>query len=187
MEESVHEAFVAKRKGAYMKQESLAQKLRLLRAERGLTLVQASELTGVTRGTLSELEGGKREAYMPTLSRIAEGYGVDVRELLLEEALAGSPGKAEPPSSGAARAAEEVARNAAERAQQLTEDAPIRMQEIFERAASGPGEVGQSVPDSPRTDKARVLEILTSALEEGTITEDEIRETLAAAEASKRS
>src|SRR5215208_2762789 len=85
MEESVHEAFVAKRKGAYMKQESLAQKLRLLRAERGLTLVQASMLTGVTRGTLSELESGKRAAYMPTLSKIAEGYGVDVRELLLEE------------------------------------------------------------------------------------------------------
>jgi|SRR5215203_1569045 len=73
-----------------MKQESLARKLQLLRAERGLTLVQASALTGVTRGTLSELEGGKRVAYMPTLSKIAEGYGVDVRELLLEES-AGSP------------------------------------------------------------------------------------------------
>jgi len=68
-----------------MKQESLARKLQLLRAERGLTLVQASALTGVTRGTLSELESGKRVAYMPTLSKIAEGYGVDVRELLLEE------------------------------------------------------------------------------------------------------
>jgi transcriptional regulator with XRE-family HTH domain len=45
-----------------MKQESLARKLQLLRAERGLTLVQAS-----------------------ALSKIAEGYGVDVRELLLEE------------------------------------------------------------------------------------------------------
>jgi transcriptional regulator with XRE-family HTH domain len=68
-----------------MKQESLGRKLQLLRAERGLTLVQASALTGVTRGTLSELESGKRVAYMPTLSKIAEGYGVDVRELLLEE------------------------------------------------------------------------------------------------------
>jgi transcriptional regulator with XRE-family HTH domain len=68
-----------------MKQESLARKLQLLRAERGLTLVQASALTGVTRGTLSELESGKRVAYMPTLSKIAEGYGVNVRELLLEE------------------------------------------------------------------------------------------------------
>jgi transcriptional regulator with XRE-family HTH domain len=98
MKESVHEAFVAKRKGAYMKQESLAEKLRLLRAERGLTLVQASELTGVTRGTLSELESGKRVAYMPTLSKIAEGYGVDVRELLLEEPV-GSP-KGSAPSAG---------------------------------------------------------------------------------------
>src|SRR5215218_2410304 len=77
--------FTATGKGVHMKQESLARKLQLLRAERGLTLVQASALTGVTRGTLSELEGGKRVAYMPTLAKIAEGYGVDVRELLLGE------------------------------------------------------------------------------------------------------
>jgi transcriptional regulator with XRE-family HTH domain len=68
-----------------MKQESFARKLRLLRAERGLTLVQAAELTGLTRGTISELELGRREAYMPTLHKIAEGYGVNVRELLLED------------------------------------------------------------------------------------------------------
>jgi transcriptional regulator with XRE-family HTH domain len=84
-----------------MKQESLARKLRLLRAQRGLTLVQASSLTGVTRGTLSELEGGKRVAYMPTLSKIAEGYGVDVRELLLEEPEVSLAGKADaPPETG---------------------------------------------------------------------------------------
>src|SRR4051812_23979349 len=68
-----------------MKQESLARKLRLLRAQRGLTLVQAAELTGLTRGTISELELGRREAYMPTLHKIAQGYGINVRELLLEE------------------------------------------------------------------------------------------------------
>jgi len=85
-----------------MKQESLAQKLQLLRAERGLTLVQASVLTGVTRGTLSELEGGKREAYMPTLSKIAEGYGVDVRELLLEEPVLTSPKVEGPRETGPA-------------------------------------------------------------------------------------
>jgi transcriptional regulator with XRE-family HTH domain len=78
-----------------MKRESLARKLQLLRAERGLTLVQAAALTGVTRGTLSELESGKRVAYMPTLSKIAEGYGVNVRELLLEEPVLA--GKAEAP------------------------------------------------------------------------------------------
>jgi transcriptional regulator with XRE-family HTH domain len=84
-----------------MKQGSLAHKLRLLRAERGLTLVQASALTGVTRGTLSELEGGKRVAYMPTLSKIAEGYGVDVRELLLEKLEVSLAGKADaPPETG---------------------------------------------------------------------------------------
>jgi len=83
-----------------MKQETLAHKLRLLRAERGLTLVQASEVTGVTRGTLSELESGKRVAYMPTLNRIARGYRVPVGELLIEEELAGAGKASAPPETG---------------------------------------------------------------------------------------
>jgi transcriptional regulator with XRE-family HTH domain len=39
-------------------QGSLARKLRVLRAERGLTLRQAAEQAGVRPGTLSELERG---------------------------------------------------------------------------------------------------------------------------------
>jgi transcriptional regulator with XRE-family HTH domain len=101
-----------------MKQESLARKLRLLRAERGLTLVQAAELTGLTRGTISELELGRREAYMPTLHQIAEGYGVNVRELLLEEPIPTEEAEAPEteervltgPKAKAPRGAEQLAR-----------------------------------------------------------------------------
>src|SRR4051794_6850479 len=84
-------------------QESLPRKLRLLRAERGLTLEEAARETGVTRETLGLLERGKRHPHAPTLSKIAHGYEVSVEDLLnLEEpALAG---KDEAPSTETAEA-----------------------------------------------------------------------------------
>jgi transcriptional regulator with XRE-family HTH domain len=77
-------------------QTSLGKRLRLLRAERGLTLRSAADLCGVTKETLSALERGVREPHDPTLAKIAKGYGVPVAELLEEPALAG---KAEAPLS----------------------------------------------------------------------------------------
>ena len=49
-------------------------------------MVEAAEKIGIGRDTLSELERGRRHPVMPTLSKIARGYGVQVEELLdLEE------------------------------------------------------------------------------------------------------
>src|SRR5918993_2425307 len=79
-----------KRKVGYMMQGSLAEKLRVLRARVGLSLTEAATRAGVTRDTLSDLEHGKRHPYMPTLSKIAKGYGVPVEELLEEPVLAGT-------------------------------------------------------------------------------------------------
>ena len=62
----------------------LARKLRVLRAERGLTLREAEELTGVDKDTLSKIERGLRRPYDVTLSKLAKGYGVPVEELLEE-------------------------------------------------------------------------------------------------------
>lgn len=67
-----------------MMQGSLAERLRVLRAQRGLTLVEAAEKTGVGRDTLSDLERGRRHPVMTTLAKIAIGYGVPVEELLEE-------------------------------------------------------------------------------------------------------
>jgi transcriptional regulator with XRE-family HTH domain len=64
-----------------MTQTTLGEKLRMLRAQRGLTLTQAAEVTHTTRDTLAALESGKRKARIDTLFRIAEGYGVDPEEL----------------------------------------------------------------------------------------------------------
>ena len=63
----------------------IALKLRDLRVERGLTQKQAAELAHVTLATLRDLEGGKRPPYMPTLTKIARGYGVPLEELVKEE------------------------------------------------------------------------------------------------------
>jgi transcriptional regulator with XRE-family HTH domain len=77
-----------------MMPESLPAKLQVLRARQGLTLIEAAEKIGIGRDTLSDLERGNRHPVMPTLAKIAQGYGVPVEDLLEEPALAG---KAEAP------------------------------------------------------------------------------------------
>jgi DNA-binding XRE family transcriptional regulator len=63
---------------------AIALKLRALREERALTQKQAAELAGVSRGTLIELESGKRGPYMPTVTKLARAYGVPFEELVGE-------------------------------------------------------------------------------------------------------
>jgi len=78
------------RRKSYMTQGLLAQRLRELRAQRGLTLIQAAKQLGVDRHTLRRIELGTQSPIYPTLARIAEGYGVEVTELLrLQEAPQG--------------------------------------------------------------------------------------------------
>src|SRR5829696_10521376 len=83
-----------------MMQRSLAMRLRVLRAERGLSLTEAAERAGIQRQTLALLERGERHPHDPTLAKIAKGYGVPIEDLLEEPALAGAPGKADAPDTG---------------------------------------------------------------------------------------
>src|SRR5687767_5302916 len=71
-----------RRKVWHMAQASLARKLRILRAERGLSQHDAAALIGVTPETLGKLEKGQRRAYTPTLTKFARGYGIPVEELM---------------------------------------------------------------------------------------------------------
>jgi transcriptional regulator with XRE-family HTH domain len=64
----------------------LALKLRVLRAERALTIVQAAERAGVMPETISDAEHGRRHPQLGTLHKIAEGYGVPLEDLLRAEA-----------------------------------------------------------------------------------------------------
>jgi transcriptional regulator with XRE-family HTH domain len=77
-----------------MMQGLLAHKLRVLRAERGLTLREAAAKSGVAKETISDIERGLRHPHDPTLAKIAKGYGVPVEELLEEPALAAGKGEA---------------------------------------------------------------------------------------------
>jgi len=77
-----------------MMQGSLAHRLRVLRAERGLTLREAAAKSGVAKETISDIERGLRHPHDPTLAKIAKGYGVPVEELLEEPALAAGKGEA---------------------------------------------------------------------------------------------
>ena len=75
-------------------QGSLAHRLRVLRAERGLALREAAAKSGVAKETISDIERGLRHPHDPTLAKIAKGYGVPVEELLEEPALAAGKGEA---------------------------------------------------------------------------------------------
>jgi putative transcriptional regulator len=63
----------------------IAVKLRVLREERDLSQKEAAELANVSHWTLTALESGKRDPYMPTVTKIARAYGVPVEELVEEE------------------------------------------------------------------------------------------------------
>lgn len=84
-----------------MKQSSLAETLRVLRARRDLTITDAARLIGITRETLRDLEHGTRNPYYPTLEKIAGAYGVSVEELMLPatEEEPASPKAESPPQS----------------------------------------------------------------------------------------
>jgi transcriptional regulator with XRE-family HTH domain len=101
------------RKVSYTMEELLPGRLRLARAERGLTLRQAAKLTGVAKETLSDLERGRRSPHTPTLYKIAQGYEIPVRELLWidepSEELA-SPKVLAPPSPERAEESDEERR-----------------------------------------------------------------------------
>ncbi len=60
----------------------IAVKLRVLREERGLTQKEAAKLANVSQVTLIRLESGKRDPYMPTVTKIARAYGVPLEELV---------------------------------------------------------------------------------------------------------
>jgi transcriptional regulator with XRE-family HTH domain len=61
---------------------TLATKLRVLRAERGLTVREVAERSGVAKETISQAERGERRPYDRTLAKLAKAYGVPVEELL---------------------------------------------------------------------------------------------------------
>jgi transcriptional regulator with XRE-family HTH domain len=96
------------RKRYHLMHGSLATRLRVLRAERGLTVRQVAEHSGVAKETVSQIERGERHPYDRTLAKLAQAYDVPVEELLEEPVLAGAPGKAEASETGPSAGSTEV-------------------------------------------------------------------------------
>ena len=63
------------------RRRELAERLRTLRADRGLTLAALAARAGVTKGFLSQVERGLKAPSIPTLLRMAEVLGVTVGAL----------------------------------------------------------------------------------------------------------
>jgi transcriptional regulator with XRE-family HTH domain len=71
----------------------LPTRLRILRAERGLTIGDAAERIGIGRDSLSYLEKGEHQPRDTTLARIARAYDVPLESLMTADPLVA--GKAE--------------------------------------------------------------------------------------------
>jgi transcriptional regulator with XRE-family HTH domain len=65
-----------------MHKEALANRLRELRAERGLSLAQLARATGISSSFLSLLEQAQSDITIGRLIRLAEFYGVELADLL---------------------------------------------------------------------------------------------------------
>ena len=59
----------------------LSQRIRMLRIQRGYTLEQVSEMTGLTRGVLSKVENFRVTPSIATISKIATAFGLSMSEL----------------------------------------------------------------------------------------------------------
>lgn len=60
----------------------MANRLKVLRVEKDLTIAQLSELSGVNVATISNIENDKQKASPRTLKKLAPHLGVDFADLL---------------------------------------------------------------------------------------------------------
>lgn len=58
--------------------EHLPATLRKARRDRGLTLHQVEERTGISYSSISDIELGKRQPTLETLERLAAAYGLEL-------------------------------------------------------------------------------------------------------------
>jgi transcriptional regulator with XRE-family HTH domain len=96
--------------------EVLAGNIRALREEKGLTLGELERLSGVSKGYLSQLEGGKASnPSLDSLRKIAAALGVQISDLLGEER-----GEADGPADRLPRGLREFIAQAEASGQRLT-------------------------------------------------------------------
>jgi transcriptional regulator with XRE-family HTH domain len=77
---------------------NLGESLRRIRKERGLTLIEAGEKTGMPMSTISKIENNKMSLSYDKLLRLCKALEVDISQLFTGTPMAGKP--ASPASSG---------------------------------------------------------------------------------------
>ena len=68
---------------ALAQRSALAERLKFLRQQRGLTQGQVTAISGISTSTLSKIENGLLSPTYDVLLRLAHGLGVDVAELFV--------------------------------------------------------------------------------------------------------
>ena len=68
-----------------VKRVSYLDKLREHRQRRGLTQVELSKISELSRATIADLEAGKRGAYRSTVKKLARALKVKPRDLMKGE------------------------------------------------------------------------------------------------------
>lgn len=63
-------------------QQELGQRLRAIRLQRGLTLVQTAERAGMALSAVSNLENGKTSPKLETLLNLAQVFGCTLQDVL---------------------------------------------------------------------------------------------------------
>ncbi|MFC1496295.1 helix-turn-helix domain-containing protein [Candidatus Margulisiibacteriota bacterium] len=61
---------------------SLGNRIKLLRQQQGLTLEKLAFVSDLAKGNLSEIEKGQIDPKLTTLSKISEGLGISLKELV---------------------------------------------------------------------------------------------------------
>ncbi len=64
-----------------MSEERLGLELRRIREERGLTVVELAEKSGISATTIRAVEGGAREAHGGTVAKLAKPLGLTFDEV----------------------------------------------------------------------------------------------------------
>ncbi len=72
-----------------MDANSINEKIKRIRLNRNITLKTLAESTGLTNGYLSRIENSQSAPPISTLSRIAEGLGIDISYFFVDAANAG--------------------------------------------------------------------------------------------------
>jgi transcriptional regulator with XRE-family HTH domain len=153
---------------------SLPTRLRVLRAERGLTLRDAEHQTGVDKDTLSKIERGLRHPHDITLAKLARAYDVPLEELLEEPEETRPAPKAEAPQL----TVEQFAEHGIEPTSLEIATLNAKLKAFVELAQTGAQKTTITIPhvegaEETRVDMSRVDMLISFAAMAGILTEED--------------